>query len=80
MEYYQRLAEFDKRYYQLMREQYVLKKAGNLSLFEQLFMVAEDRAWWIKELEKDIEEQRKREGETMSSMPSIPGMPSIPSR
>jgi hypothetical protein len=65
-----------------MEEQFILKEYGDLSLFEQNQMVAEDRAWWIKRLEREYEEKAKREQDAMGSggsRPSVPGMPSIPS-
>lgn len=64
-----------------MEEQFQLKHYGKLSIFEQANMVSQDRAWWLKRLEKEFEERRKREEGAASSvsMPSIPSvsMPSI---
>jgi hypothetical protein len=36
-----------------MEQQYVLKKHGNYSIFEQHYMTAEERAWVIERIKKD---------------------------
>lgn len=42
-----------------MEVSYRLKKHGNLSLFEQDNMTAEDRKWWIERIEKDLEAEQE---------------------
>lgn len=42
-----------------MEQQFQLKDAGNLSLFEQNQMTSEERSWWMKRLHKKREEQEK---------------------
>jgi hypothetical protein len=58
----------------LLEQQFQLKTHGNLSLFEQENMTAEDRAWWMKRIEKDIKERNEKEKEAMSKVrtPSKP--------
>ena len=63
----------------------MLKHHGNLSLFEQSAMIAEDRAWYMKRLEKEFKERNEKEKAQVGSvprpsMPSMPSMPSIPRR
>lgn len=43
----------------LMEQQFMLKQYGNISLFEQNSMTAEERTWWINRLEKEA--QRRKE-------------------
>jgi len=64
-----------------MEQQFQLKHHGNLSLFEQASMVAEDRAWWIKRLEREFKERSEHEQKQVSSVPR-PHKPSVsrPSR
>lgn len=66
-----------------MEEEFQLKEYGHLSLFEQSQMTAEERAWWLKRVQKEIEDRNKREseaaggsGRSMPSMPSV-SMPSV---
>jgi len=66
-----------------MEEQFQLHEYAKLSLFEQDQMSAEERAWWLKRTQKEIEERNKRENEAAGgvsrpSVPSVPGM-SMPS-
>lgn len=55
-----------------MEQQFQLKHYGNLSLFEQARMTAEDRAWWIKRIERELKEKAEREKAAMPSMPRLP--------
>jgi len=45
-----------------------LKYYGNLSLFEQASMIAEDRAWWMKRIEKEIKDKEDNERRQMASI------------
>jgi hypothetical protein len=36
-----------------MEELFILKRYGNLSIFEILTMTAEERAWWIKRIDRE---------------------------
>jgi hypothetical protein len=49
-----------------MEQWYALKEYGNLSLFEQNSMTGEERAWWIKRIEK---EHKRREEQAKSTIP-----------
>jgi len=40
-----------------MEQQFQLKYHGNLDLFEQNMMPAEDRAWWMKRIEKEMKDR-----------------------
>jgi hypothetical protein len=67
-----------------MEESFQLKEYGKLSLFEQAQMVAEERSWWLKRIEKEYEDRKKAEegaasGVSRPSIPSVPGvsMPSV---
>lgn len=44
----------------MLEEQYLLKKHGGLSLFEQEQIVAEDRTWWYHRIKKDLDEEQER--------------------
>lgn len=59
-----------------MEQQFQLKHYGQLSLFEQSKMIAEDRAWWIKRLQKEFKDKAEQEKKQMGSVPR----PSIPRR
>lgn len=63
-----------------MEEQFQLHEYAKLSLFEQDQMTAEERAWWLKRTQKEIEERNKREQDAAGSVsrPSIPSV-SVPS-
>lgn len=64
-----------------MEQQFQLKYHGKLSLFEQAMMTSEDRAWFLKRLEKEFKEQADREKAAMGShSKSMPRMPSMPRR
>lgn len=71
--------EYERIYFSILEQQFQLKEYGNLSLFEQAQMVAEDRAWWLKRLEKEYKEKAEREKQQMGSVrkPSMPSRPSI---
>lgn len=60
--------EYDKAYYNLLEQQFLLKYYGNLSLFEQASMIAEDRAWWMKRIEKEIKDKEDNERRQMASI------------
>lgn len=62
-----------------MEEQYQLHEYAKLSLFEQDQMTAEERAWWLRRTQKEIEERNKREQDAAGgvSRPSTPSMPSV---
>jgi hypothetical protein len=51
--------QYLERYYDLLEEQFILKCYGELSLFEQQCLTAEDRVWWIQRINKKNEEERK---------------------
>ena len=53
--------ECERLYNAILEEQFQLKFHGNLSLHEQNNMTSEDRAWWIKRLEKELKEKAERE-------------------
>jgi hypothetical protein len=63
-----------------MEEQFQLHEYGKLSIFEQSEMTAEERAWWMKRIQREIEERNERERDaasgSRSSVPSV-SMPSI---
>jgi len=67
-----------------MEQQFQLKHYGNLDIFEQDNMTAEDRNWYMKRLEREFKERADREKRQMGShslphipRPSIPSMPSV---
>lgn len=61
-----------------MEQEYILVKHGRLSLYEIAEMTAEDRKWWIERINKDIEEENKKnKGGGGQHMPSVP-KPNIP--
>lgn len=45
-----------------MEQQFQLKMHGNMSIFEQNQMTAEDRRWWIERLKKHFDEINKNSG------------------
>lgn len=61
-----------------MEQQFQLKHYGELSLFEQANMTAEERAWWMKRLEKEFKEKAEKERQQVGSVPR-PSKPSKPS-
>ncbi len=62
-----------------MEQRFQLKEYGNLSLFEQAQMPAEERAWYIKRLDREYKEKAEREKQQMGSVkkPSMPSKPSM---
>jgi hypothetical protein len=52
-----------------MRESFVLKRHGKLTLQEQAVMTAEERKWWIKELEREFERENEKMKSAQSSKP-----------
>jgi hypothetical protein len=50
-----------------MEQQFQLKYYAKLDLFEQAHMSAEDRAWWLKRIEKELKEKAEREKQAMQS-------------
>lgn len=51
-----------------MGQLYILKANG--LLFEEIYsMTAEERAWWVKRLEKDREEMLQNSSDNMKLMP-----------
>lgn len=59
-----------------MEQQFQLKHHGKLSLFEQDQMVAEERAWFLKRLEKEFNDRKEKEDQQMRSAPH-PRTPSV---
>jgi hypothetical protein len=57
-----------------MEQQFQLKHYGKLDLWEQAHMNAEDRAWWLKRIEKELREKAEKEKQAAQSnrMPSKP--------
>jgi len=51
--------DLEREYERLLEEQFQLKQYGNLSIFEQSQMIAEDRAWWMRRLQKEFKEQKE---------------------
>jgi len=51
--------ELDRAYFGILEQQFQLKQYGNLSLFEQETLIAEDRAWWMRRLEKEAKEKQE---------------------
>lgn len=41
-----------------MEESFILKTYGELSLFEQNQLTAEDRTWWLRRLKKKAEDEK----------------------
>ena len=58
-----------------MEQQFQLKYHGKLSLFEQTAMTSEERAWFLKRLEKEFKDKQDAEKKQMGSI-SRPSMPS----
>jgi len=73
-----------------MEQQFQLKHYGKLSIFEQNQMSAEERAWFMKRLNKEFKDRKAQEEEQSRSVPkprtpsaprvSRPSMPSISRR
>lgn len=60
-----------------MEQQFRLKHYGKLNLFEQDQMTAEERAWYIKRLEKESDDRKEQEEKLTRSMPRMPSRPTI---
>ena len=58
----------------LMEQQFMLRcgigGTGELTLFEQNSMTAEERGWWARKLERTAEERNRRQSSQMS--PNMP--------
>ena len=52
-----------------MEQQFQLKHHGGLSLFEQNQMNSEERAWFLRRLEKEFKDKHDAEQKQMSSAP-----------
>lgn len=55
-----------------MEQQFQLKYYGKLDLWEQSQLNAEDRAWWLKRIEKELKEKAEREKQAMQQKKSAP--------
>jgi hypothetical protein len=66
----------------MMEQQFQLKHHGNFSLFEQAQMTAEERAWMMRRIEKEMKDRQEREKSQMGSVrrPSMPSRPSMSRR
>jgi len=54
-----------------MEEQFQLKTYGDLSLFEQNQMTAEERGWWMRRLQRHFDEEKaKANSNTTTTTPS----------
>lgn len=42
-----------------MEQQFVLKYHGKVDIWEQNNMTGEERSWWIKRIQEEIERQNK---------------------
>lgn len=51
-----------------MEQQFQLKYYGNLTLFEQNQMPAEDRAWWVERIHRELKETSDKQNQQMPSM------------
>jgi hypothetical protein len=61
-------------YNNLLEQQFQLKHYGNLDVFEQNSMTAEDRKWYMKRLEKEFKERSDKERQSMPRMPRTPSV------
>lgn len=66
-----------------MEQQFQLKHHGKLNLFEQAQMTSEERAWFMRRLEKEFKEKQDAERKQVGSIPrprtpSRPSTPSVP--
>lgn len=59
-----------------MNQSFLLKYYGKLSIFEQESMTGEERKWWIKRLNDEIEKQNKA-NRPSGKTSNIPGSPPI---
>ena len=60
-----------------MEQQFQLKHYGKLTIFEQNQMSAEERAWFMKRLNKEFKD-RQAEQEKQSRSTPRPRTPSVP--
>lgn len=63
-----------------MEQSFVLRVHGHLSIFEQMFMTAEERKWWVDRLVKENERQEQAaKGKTSlpGKLPESPGQPPV---
>lgn len=59
--------ECEAEYDRLMQEQFQLHKYGGLSLFEQNWLSAQDRAKWLQMTEKDLKDRQEAERKAASN-------------
>jgi hypothetical protein len=52
--------DLESRYYDILEEQFLLKSYGEMTLFEQQCLTAEDRLWWIERIKKKIDDENKQ--------------------
>jgi|APFre7841882654_1041346.scaffolds.fasta_scaffold124509_2 hypothetical protein len=57
-----------------MEQSFLLKYHGGYDLWEQANMPAEERAWNIKRIDKEIKEVNKRSQESKQSKPHHPNI------
>jgi hypothetical protein len=62
-----------------MEQSFVLKYHANISLIEQIFVTAEERAWWVDRINKQKQDENKAVESARSKTPSPPRVPK-PSR
>jgi len=68
----------ERDYWDLVEQQFALKHHGKLSLFEQEALTAEERAWWIRRLNKQNEDQNDQMSKSNGrKLPQSPGAPPI---
>jgi hypothetical protein len=60
----------------LLEQQFQLKHYGKFSIFEQAQMISEDRAWYMRRLEKEFKDRAEKERNQIGSVPKPPSMPS----
>lgn len=58
-----------------MEQQFQLKEYGDYDLFEQAVMTAEDRAWTVKRIEREMKARQDAEKKQAANMPR----PRVPS-
>lgn len=61
-----------------MEQSFVLKHYARLSLSEQMIMTAEERGWWLKRLEDELQKQKAAQSNTqLNQLPPSPGKPPV---
>jgi hypothetical protein len=55
-----------------MEQQFQLKYHGNLDLYEQEAIVAEDRKWWLERIAKEKKEEAERQKQNQPAQRRIP--------